>query len=288
MYYTFLLVICLIALFWAYARGKAEKDEERERLNVLRDDAKRRGAKSFDTTDYSNSKKVAARDHIYEDVETGNHYRQRMIGDHWCRFTLDGHLIEDCTQKKLDEQIGRERERAEMSGRRLYMVDNRAGCTKDGISRVRYRDLLNGEEYILGRFSLHTIVLINVNTLMVYDVLKQKDGRGYLRNPYTVDQKELGDLKSFIGRLNYDLGKKFFIEDKISLLYKKHFNGSYVRGYDPRDDQMELAETTGTYWSNMLEIEVRDEFKETKDFPLVMFDPLKQVGNGCQKAESLV
>ena len=251
-----LIVLILIGLciYWAKIGADARKDAEHAEKIAWEHSKKWHPEYRFANYRGKENRVVCI------DNETGEHYIEKRIGDHMCRFTPNGKLLHDVTQEQLDRDLGGERERAIREGRRLYMVDNRKrGCL--------YQDIKTGKKYAVGLcFGIITVerkdnkctsdsiqieypFLYDPKTLIVYDVIDQP--REYLKDGVGISFH----VKETLAASNW-----FAINDKEKLFsrqLKSYTLGHFING------QLEMI------WSDYLSYDIRPEFKELDEFPII-------------------
>lgn len=272
-----LYIIILLVAVYAILKYKVNCEREYEEEQRLKEEKQKKIQRATENGKSYYTERWDSRRELRVDIKTGQRYREELIGNHTCHFNESGRLIRDLTKEKLERDLGKERERAIKEGRRLYMSDNRSMRfgLQDDLYGVRYTDVITGREYTLGAFGWwpEVILLIDVETLFVYDVVKQKDGRGYLETPNGfkgfIAGKKVCNLQEYIEKLNRRIQAAQKRKDKITEI-KSQLLHTYVIGESDTGAESESNKASDFYWSKMLDVDVRDEFKNTESFPIIL------------------
>lgn len=278
-----ILLIIWVVFYVASRQAKADETQEKKEKEISKkiEKAKFEG-KPYYVDGYGSHGEVRV------DLETGERYIEKYIwGGHKCKFDVYGHLLRDYTAEQLEKNLGDAKDKAIRDGRRLYMIDNEGNVGQYGYGLqhigVVYKDLLNGNDYAIYEVRLTTgdcPLLLDLKTFRIYDVLKTNDNREYLegnlKSKYWIprdssyswrDFFNTDNLKEWLSSYNWavtNVGKEHVIE----FLKSKY---GYIHTYNPCDGLDEIRrEKDPLNWSNYITLDVRDEFKNVKDYPLVI------------------
>ena len=255
--FLFIVLVLYCCIKIGIEQETRDAEAEAKRIKAIRD-----GESSY----ISHWNKLGA---VLVDVNTGERYVRMSVGSHVCHFTPNGKLIRDITQEQLDRELKNEEQCAAREGRRLYVVDNRMYTSETfnpgtklsyKITGVRVKDSLTGKVYIVRSVQLHDKlskesesvycpILVDPNTLIVYDVVKQdrgymqwESGRGYFTTVFDTAVR---------------LHNWWAVNNKQALI--RNGINTCALGYD-----LGIGIT-----NDMLrDIDIRPEFKEMKEFPV--------------------
>ena len=236
--------------------------EKVERQNYLIREEKRKHAvgdgKSYFTVRWT------SRGEIREDIATGVQYIEKKVHGHWCHFDARGRLIKDLTQEMLDRDLAGKCDVNLEDGKRLRMVDNRQYENLNGVTGLKYKDEINHRYYRVRIMENGLVVIQDFETLFIYDVLKRK-GRS--------ERNEADDI-DFVKRFNWMVSQipPNKRAERLNHKNKEYFEGRWraMPELTPYDPEMDAADKVNPLdWQNHLVLQVREEFKDVVEFPLV-------------------